>query len=111
MFSATPTTAIYTLSLHDALPIVPADLPGELHQARAGRGRTGTPLSADLRDRRVPLHLLRLLPGSVPRRGDPRRRALRELGILARPVCLRSRAADGADPSRFDLVGSIRSKG
>ena len=36
------------------------------HQADPGRGRTRQPLSADLRDRRVPLRLLRLLPEVCP---------------------------------------------
>ena len=76
----------------------PADcvrrLPGQLHQARAGRGREGQPLSARVRDRRVPLHLLRLLPGSLPGRGDPRRAALRELGVQPRGLRLRPRAAE-----------------
>src|SRR5439155_653362 len=90
---------------------VPPDLPGELHQARAGRRRAGQPLSADLRDRRVPLRVLRLLPGGMPRGGDPRGRALRELGILAGPVRVRPRAAVRANAPRLDPVGSLRPEG
>src|SRR5204862_388403 len=87
------------------------DLPGELHQARAGRRRAGQPLSADLRDRRVPLRVLRLLPGGMPRGGDPRGRALRELGVLAGPVRVRPRAAVRANAPRLDPVGSLRPEG
>ena len=47
-------------------------LPVQLHQAGARRGRERQPLSARVRDRRISLHILRLLPGSVPRRRDPR---------------------------------------
>ena len=63
---------------------VPHRLPGELHQAGAGRGRGREPLSADLRDRRVPLHLLRLLPGSVSGGGDPPGPPLRERRVQPR---------------------------
>src|SRR5439155_2826465 len=82
------------------LRVVPPDLPRELHQAGAGGGRARQPLPPDLRDRRVPLHILRLLPGSLPGGSDPRGCALRELGVLARSFRLRSRAPVRADTSR-----------
>ena len=52
-------------------------------------------LSARLRDRRVPLHLLRLLPGSVPGRGDHVNGTTS--GLQSRGIRLRSRTADSAD--------------
>src|SRR5690242_2092017 len=45
---------------------VPDGVPGELYQAGAWGGREGKPLSIAVRDRRVSLHLLRLLSGGVP---------------------------------------------
>ena len=93
------------------LRVVPPDLPRQLHQAGAGRGRAGEPLPADLRDRRVPLHLLRVLPGGLPRGGDPCRRALRELGVQPWPVRLRPRAAPVADPRRLDALGPVGPRG
>src|SRR5256884_9703584 len=60
---------------------------------------------------RVPLRVLRLLPGGLPRGGDPRGRALRELGVLARPVRVRPRAAVRANAPRLDPVGSLRPEG
>src|SRR4029077_4722882 len=87
------------------------DLPGELHQAGARRGRAGESVSPDLRNRRVPLRVLRLLPGSLPRRGDSRRLALRERGILARSLRLRPRAALCPDPSGVHAVGPGGSEG
>src|SRR5206468_2449223 len=90
---------------------VPADLSRQLHQARARRRRRGPPLPADLRDRRVPLRVLRLLPGGLPRRGDPRRRALRELGVRPRPVRVRLGAPVRPDPPGLDPLGPRRPQG
>src|SRR6266480_1529530 len=90
---------------------LPDCLSGELHQARTWRGRGGQPLSARIRDRRVPLHLLRLLPGSLPRGGDPRRSPLRELRVQPRRIRLRSAAPDGSDPPGLRNVGSGRPEG
>src|SRR2546427_7509240 len=75
-FNDTATTEIYTLSLHDALPI-----------SRAGGGRARQPLPPDLRDRRVPLHILRLLPGSLPRGGDRSEEHTSELQSQSNLVC------------------------
>src|SRR5262249_15346661 len=79
--------------------------------AGARRGRAGQPLPAGLRDRRVPLHLLRLLPGGVPRGGHPRGRALRELGVLARRLRVRPGAADEPEARGQLALGSRRHEG
>src|SRR5690606_20437629 len=79
--------------------------------AGARRGRVRAPVPADLRDRRVPLHLLRLLPGGVSGGGDPRRSALRELRVLPRPLRVRSRAAPRADAPGLHAVGPHRPEG
>src|SRR5207245_10033954 len=52
--------------------------------------------------------ILRLLPGGVPRGGDPRGGALRERGVLARPLRVRSGAAVRSNASRVDAVGPLR---
>src|SRR2546426_8526355 len=61
-----------------------------------------TTLFRSLRNRRVSLRVLRLLPGGVPRGSDPRGGALRELGVFARPVRVRSGAPVRPDASGLD---------
>ncbi|CAA9359530.1 MAG: NADH-ubiquinone oxidoreductase chain I, partial [uncultured Gemmatimonadaceae bacterium] len=90
---------------------LPHDLPVELHQARARRGRAGEPVPARLRDRRVPLHLLRDVPGGLPRGGDPHGAALRELGVQPRGLRLRPRAPHRADAPGERAVGPRRPQG
>src|SRR5690554_51666 len=68
-------------------------------------GRPGEPLPRRVRDRRVPLHLLRHVPGGLPRRGDPRRAGLRERRVHEGALHLRPRPSDGAGPPRHRAVG------
>ena len=58
-----------------ACGLCPTVCPANCIKLVPGRGRAGQSLSAGVRDRRVPLHFLRLLPGSLPGGGDPRRAA------------------------------------
>ena len=87
------------------------DLPGQLHQAGARRGRGGEPLPAHLRDRRVPLRLLRLLPGGLPRGGDPRGRPLRERRVQPGPLRVRPGAALSPRPTRCPRSGTPPTRG
>src|SRR5207244_11669340 len=64
-----------------------------------------------LRDRRVPVCVLWLLPGGLSRRGDSRGRALREFGVFARPVRVRPGAALCADAPGLEPVGPLRPEG
>ena len=75
-----------------------------------GRGRSGEPLPDRVRDRRVPLHLLRDVPGGVPGGGDPRGRALRERRVHPRALRLRPGPAHGAGriPPRCCGIRPIR---
>ena len=56
-----------------ACGLCPQICPANCIKLVPGEDEDGQPLPADLRDRRVPLRLLRLLPGGLSRGGDPRR--------------------------------------
>ncbi|CAA9356119.1 MAG: NADH-ubiquinone oxidoreductase chain I, partial [uncultured Gemmatimonadaceae bacterium] len=87
---------------------LPHRLPVELHQARARRGRAGEPVPAGVRDRRVPLHLLRDVPGGVPGGGDPHGAALRERRVQPRGFRVRPGAPHRADAPGERAVGPGR---
>ena len=56
-----------------ACGLCPQICPANCIKLVPGEDEQGNRYPLDLRDRRVPLHLLRLLPGGLPRGGDPRR--------------------------------------
>ena len=56
-----------------ACGLCPQICPANCIKLVPGEDEEGQPLPADLRDRRIPLHLLRLLPGSLPGGSDSRR--------------------------------------
>src|SRR6185437_4454196 len=94
-FNDTATTEIYTLSLHDALPIFHLRLAGERRRLarrvlRCYFARAGPPTSI-LHHRRPPAALLRCVP---------RQRHLPRFGTLDLPTRRRSSAADGAPSAR-----------
>src|SRR5690606_24570814 len=61
-----------------------------------------------LRDRRIPLHLLRDVPGGLPRGSDPRGAALRERRVRARAFRLRLGSVDGSETPVHGSVGPRR---
>ena len=56
-----------------ACGLCPQICPANCIKLVPGEDEAGNRYPLDLRDRRVPLHLLRLLPGGLPGGGDPRR--------------------------------------
>src|SRR5690606_20838167 len=88
---------------------LPDDLPGQLHPAHPRGGRSGQPVPGRLRNRRVPLHLLRNVPGGLPGRGDPRRAALRERRVFPGQLRIRPRSPDAAGAPVDAALGPIGS--
>src|SRR3712207_7629845 len=73
-FNDTATTEIYTLSLHDALPIYGAGARRAVRRHARGRGTPGRDARGDPRPRRGLPHLARLSPARVLRGLLPRLR-------------------------------------
>ncbi len=89
-----------------ACGLCPQICPANCIKLVPGEDEQGNRYPLDLRDRRVPLRLLRLLPGSLPGRGDPRRRALREFGVQPGPLRVRPRTACRRRPTRSRRYGT-----
>ena len=89
-----------------ACGLCPQICPANCIKLVPGRGRAGQPVPADLRDRRVPLRLLRVLPGGLSRGSDPRGRALRERGVQPGSLRLRPGAALRRRPIRSRRSGT-----